>query len=1380
MVYFDSGHLMYGGWDGQSYNAGNWGAGYDNFSADDTFHLRIVVLDGRVSVYVNDSTEPTVFGLPADYQGGYIYLASNSTGAEFSNLTVKELEHQELDRFVSYYSEDITYGSGNARDLTEAEPLKYWTEQAGTITRNDISSEINGVGAGTICDDLYMAELFLKEQTYKSFELNVDVKRGTSGWRRAFVGFGAKLGRHFQQSDGGTMVYFDSGHLMYGGWNGQSYNVGNWGAGYDGFSADETFHLRIVVQDGSASVYVDDYENPTVFELPSSYQGGYIYLASNSTGASFSNLTVKELKDKGNDFDAYAGYYSDNITYGSEDARDLTEVNPGEYWREMDGTITRRKVQPVDGLENQPVCDDLYMAELFLKEKTYKSFELNVDVKRGSDGWCRAFVGFGAELGCHFQQSGGGTTVYLDNNTLRYGGWDDQNAVYKEGDWGLSYKGIGKNDTFHLRVVVQDGRVSVYVNDDENPTAFELPGSYHGGYIYLASNSTGASFSNLTVEELEDKGNNFEAYAGYYSDNIAYGSEDARDLTEVNPEEYWREMDGTITRRKIQPVDGVENRPVCDDLYVAELFLKERKYENFELNVDVKRGSDGWCRAFVGFGAQLGCHFQQSGGGTTVYLDNNTLRYGGWDDLNAVYREGDWGLSYKEIGKNDTFHLRIVVQDMEAMVYVGDSDKPTSFGLDGSYQGGYIYLASNSTGATFSNLTVKELEDSGTDSTFDRFASYYSDYIAFGSEAASDLRQTNPKNFWRSEDGKIIRKKTRASDIRDRSFIAELFLKERTYENFELNVDITRGTSGWRRAFVGFGAEMGRHFQQSGGGTMVYLDHNSLRYGGWDDENSTYKEGDWGRYYGGIGENDTFHLRLQVMGGVAYVYVGDSTEPTKFAVSEDYDGGYIYLASNASDTTFANLTVREILEGEFNNFADYSSYYTERVSDEALVGVDPARYWTELDGVITRKKQNMGRNQQHDKWNECSYHLDKMAYLFLNGAYTEHENYQIELDYKGGTGAWGRAYMGFGAGMACTWREKDGGTVFFVDGSGTTNFEGNLYGNGAVIKDTFGKRLENYKSGERHHMKLVCRGGIYTIYVDDVEVKTLVVNKYNQGGRFFLATNSSGTEFSNIAVTILPDDGANFEGYDEWYSPNISSTPLTDVKEGTNWSIVDGIITRKAIDLDAQKVKGSKVYDVDVAYLYLSDQTYTNFKVELDYKHGTTGWRRSPIGFGAEIGKSFLDKNGGIICFPQPDGIMQITGNIKTNGRYGESVTWATYDMNGKNVSTIKPYDSEVWHHMVMEVEGGYVTVIIDGFSYHYELQLPGHYKGGYLYLTSNSAASQYRNITIEDYSVRDQGGTGWSPRQEDTDFDFSYRKKEETDSFWKWTYRKITRIKDE
>ena len=138
--------------------------------------------------------------------------------------------------------------------------------------------------------------------------------------------------------------------------------------------------------------------------------------------------------------------------------------------------------------------------------------------------------------------------------------------------------------------------------------------------------------------------------------------------------------------------------------------MKDKKYTDFELNVDVSVGSNSWRRAFVGFGAKMGRHLQQSGGGYMVFLESDRVRYGGW--MENQYEEGKEGIAHdlhQKYYENRPIHLRLVVQNKKATVYVGNSDAGTTFSLPEDYDGGYIYLASNSSGASYSNLRIEEL-----------------------------------------------------------------------------------------------------------------------------------------------------------------------------------------------------------------------------------------------------------------------------------------------------------------------------------------------------------------------------------------------------------------------------------------------------------------------------------------------------------------------------------------------------------------------------------------------------------------------------------------------------------------------------------------------
>ena len=228
---------------------------------------------------------------------------------------------------------------------------------------------------------------------------------------------------------------------------------------------------------------------------------------------------------------------------------------------------------------------------------------------------------------------------------------------------------------------------------------------------------------------------------------------------------------------------------------------------------------------------------------------------------------------------------------------------------------------------------------------------------------------------------------------------------------------------------------------------------------------------------------------------------------------------------------------------------------------------------------------------------------------------------------------------------------------------------------------------------------------------------------------------------------------------------------LEDVPEGTNWSEIDGIITRKAIE---PEMIDSLNY-LDMAYLYLTDRTYENFHLEMDYMHGGTGWLRSPVGFGAQLGKHFMQEGGGIHVFSQPDGYVHFDGNVEKDGEFQEYVFWDMYDESGKNLTKVAPYDQQQWHHLDLTVEDGYATARIDDFPFYFEIDLPVTYQGGYIYLCSNSVVSQYKNIEITDLSanLNEEAQAGWQPGEKDYEFDFMGKAKGIVEMF-DWLYKKL------
>ena len=467
-----------------------------------------------------------------NYEGGHIFFGAGMT---VDAIGLPEIEDttptNDFDGFSSYYTERV--GSDK---LVSAKLTDYWIEDEGAISRDaqTISGE-EGQDWDEKANHLNnMAYLFIEGEytDYENYTVELDYTMGSGAWRRAYIGFGATENVTWREENGGSVFFTDGGGATC--FEGNMNENGEilrseFGTTLESFNADASHHLKLTFQDGSITVEVDGQVVRTL-ENKAYYAGGRIFLASNSTGTVFRNITITEYT---NDFDDFTAYYSENITSGDENAQDLQEVSPTDYWTEDNGKIVRRNVpHPTDATDN------LYIASLFYNAQEYQNFELEADVTAGTNYRRRAFIGFGADMGKHYQQAGGGIAVFMDNGANgvwlnQCGNLGNDDGNFSRDGWGNFYEGLSLNDTQHLRLVMQDRILSVYVNEDPTPTKFLMPDWYDGGYIYFASNSTGASFANIKIKEIPGGApagsQNSHLYgkgALFIGDSISYGAED--------------------------------------------------------------------------------------------------------------------------------------------------------------------------------------------------------------------------------------------------------------------------------------------------------------------------------------------------------------------------------------------------------------------------------------------------------------------------------------------------------------------------------------------------------------------------------------------------------------------------------------------------------------------------------------------------------------------------------------------------------------------------------------------------------------------------------------------------------------------------------------
>ena len=100
-------------------------------SNDNWHNMKLEVKDGRIKIYVDNCLawpeQPLSVG--DDYNGGYLFLASNNGGTQFKNVQIEEYNSEEgeptndFSKVSSYYTEDNA-----TSDLRLAEPTDYWTE----------------------------------------------------------------------------------------------------------------------------------------------------------------------------------------------------------------------------------------------------------------------------------------------------------------------------------------------------------------------------------------------------------------------------------------------------------------------------------------------------------------------------------------------------------------------------------------------------------------------------------------------------------------------------------------------------------------------------------------------------------------------------------------------------------------------------------------------------------------------------------------------------------------------------------------------------------------------------------------------------------------------------------------------------------------------------------------------------------------------------------------------------------------------------------------------------------------------------------------------------------------------------------------------------
>jgi len=344
-----------------------------NIANEDWHTMKLEVKAGIIKITVDEQqawpTQP--LGYSDWYEGGYVVIGSNNGGTQFKNIkiagdkVVLTSQEERLKEYSAYYASDLGTTGNILTSVNKTE--KWYVDDDGVITDGN---NVWWVGGDNLFPELSVLRYKLKE--YKDFSFSVEFKNHIRGdyeedgvtkkdnWEvryGAMIGFGTKV-----NADGSI-----------NGWNGEDTGVwmkpymGNviklagtfkdiksgkkqanvqWTDYVEGLNiADEEWHtMKLEVKEGIMKILVDGkqaWANQPL-AVSDSYDGGYLFLASNNGGTQFRNIQISEVKKPSVQIDGKKVEISDGkVTLGD-----------AEYGYLCDGKMyaPNTRVEVVDGM----------------------------------------------------------------------------------------------------------------------------------------------------------------------------------------------------------------------------------------------------------------------------------------------------------------------------------------------------------------------------------------------------------------------------------------------------------------------------------------------------------------------------------------------------------------------------------------------------------------------------------------------------------------------------------------------------------------------------------------------------------------------------------------------------------------------------------------------------------------------------------------------------------------------------------------------------------------------------------------------------------------------------------------------------------------------
>ncbi len=1115
-----------------------------------------------------------------------------------------------------YWGEQIGYG----KKLVETDASTYYDydEATDTYTRKDYLVSNNS-------NSWFMP--FIMAGNYRDFKLEFDMTFGTGlaqQWFSILAGsekstFGWENGSGAELIRIGTATTFTTENPTVSGQDvfklhTQSMNAdntqhhGNWKGKYPSeWDGTKAFHVtmtasggyyRIVFAvDGTVFHTVTDAFNPL-------YDGGYIGLAAPNKGMKLANITISDMPTE-----EYA--YTGGINAKKAHTEISTYFNVEEVTvGEGDSAYTTKKFTRNSNDADGKGWDWTKQVNFGIHDE----FQLTFKGKFANNAQQYFNIFFGEKVvgypnystgatRMHFGYAGGKVHAYTQAS--EGGVWGDVGGgLHLKGYTG--YPAIDYTAEHTYTITVKDG-VWTYDVDGVWSQSRALNAFYDGGYVTIGCNANGSYFYDVKITDYVSDAVEDLVYLRPMNNYVSKLPEAVATYYNVTADESGNK---TYTRNGTTTGSGDSNHA----------FLTVGKGKDFRLDFDYDFAGDAGTLdnypIYLNIGNSVQNGFRRDWGSLTLGLRASNV--GGWiffgqtqtttaedgSTTSSIVSKSGWTDGYNTTAYNyrggsyiratsAKGHATVVVADglLTVYRYIDGVESSVSYQLSDLYNTGFVQLGINRAGTSVSNIEFELLDDVAAP-----FTAYYTDSLGeYQSSNVSGSEDLTPKALgedW-SWDGNTLSYKLAPSNAAFKYKMSVAYLNTQKYTDFELSFDFRGSRETWNPIFVGFGAEMGkswmtdncikaeRTYEPDDGNQFLYLRPNGqVSYGPSSSylagKTSADQAGSWYYDAGTLGlagvlydeavEYYAYHnCVIRVENGKAAVYIDGKVQGVMSLIG-NYDGGYIYFASNRYGASYRNIKVTDLTDETASYDIDgFTAYHSDMISndstlDAGMTQVKASENWSYNPTTKTVSRNISANNAESDSPATKS----NWAQLFYN---TKLENFEMEVDITDGADMWKRMYIGVGAkNIGEHFMGNDGGFALhgYPDGVSYKNAtdiiteteDGNYYNQDGqlVNKDGvyinadgkaisyFGFNLagrfwnnEGYKYEWRpaqdntntysrtYHVRLVVQDRLLSIYVNGSETPATcwtmpIWYEENEGGYISFGTTSSCASFANFTV----------------------------------------------------------------------------------------------------------------------------------------------------------------------------------------------------------------------------------------------------------------------